>query len=142
MEENFLEITEMLGKINGCYEEWFQKSGANFFQVQVAFSIIAGATTQDEICKKFKMPKQTVNKVIKDFQRNNYLTLETEEIDSRRKKILLTESGKDFIEKISEPLINFDRKVFNRIGKRNFQKLLAGMTAYEKALREELEVMK
>ena len=77
------------------YEEWSKDQGLSSNGVFVLHSFYEsnGRCTQKMISEKWNIPKQTVNTILKDFQKKGYINMVSDDSDKRNKLICLTESG-------------------------------------------------
>jgi len=56
--------------------------------------------TVSGLLRKLKITKQSLNRVLKDLNKNNKIIVKKDEIDSRHRHILLSESGKKLFNEI------------------------------------------
>lgn len=54
------------------------------------------------ISEEWNIPKQTVNTILKDFQKKGYINMVSDDSDKRNKLICLTESGMEYTKDIIE----------------------------------------
>lgn len=103
---------------NATYEDWAKKRGLSFNSVMVLYSLIdeGKAFTQKEIALKWTIPKQTVNMVLKDFEKQGYVTFTMCPTDRRNKLIHLTPSGLSFASKIISELHELEISVLSDFG--------------------------
>lgn len=59
--------------------------------------------TQKEICERLCVNKQTINALITRFDKQGYILFKEVKEDRRNKKIILTESGKEYAKSIIPP---------------------------------------
>ena len=139
MEKRLMAITMVWSKINGYYNQWMQENNIKGFQGQILLALLVdNDMTQKEISEKFQMPKQSVNNVIRDLEKKEFVRLEQSTDDNRKKIVTLTTKGREYAENAIAPFSNLDKKVFKRMGKEAFQTLMDGLNAYENALKEEI----
>lgn len=82
--------------IEQIYVQWAQRHGiqANvLFALQSLYHAEEGQT-QQEICKKLSMPKQTVSFFLQSLEREGLVCRREDPADRRRKLVLLTEAGR------------------------------------------------
>ncbi len=58
---------------------------------------------QSEICDRLSATKQTVSAIVRKFQKLGYVSLETSETDRRNKLIRLTDTGREYVQRIIRP---------------------------------------
>ena len=72
--------------------------------------------TQREISQRWFIPKQTINTILKDFERKGYVKLSSSADDKRNKLIRLTPTGMDYAKSIIEELRAKELYVMQEIG--------------------------
>ena len=84
------------------YEEWSKDQGLSSNRVFALYSFYEsnGRCTQKMISEEWNISKQTVNTILKDFQKKGYINMVSDDSDKRNKLICLTESGMYVIEKM------------------------------------------
>ena len=82
-----------------------------------------GRCTQKMISEKWNIPKQTVNTILKDFQKKGYINMVSDDSDKRNKLICLTESGMEYTKDIIEKLHSKEIYVIEKMGLENIESL-------------------
>lgn len=103
---------------NAAYEEWAKQHGLSFNSVMVLYSLHEETDycTQKTISLKWSIPKQTVNMVLKDFEKKGYVTLEPMQDDRRNKQIIPTLTGKAYATRIISELHELEMSVLCDFG--------------------------
>lgn len=93
-------------KINDIYRVWSRKHGIQDTVLFVLYVIKKGYPycTQNEICNKLAMPKQTVSLILSGLEKDGYIFRELNTKDRRNKIVKLTERGEQFSTPILEEL--------------------------------------
>jgi DNA-binding MarR family transcriptional regulator len=134
-------IASSVSRIGGLYQQWAQKNDTLYGIAQVAYILyLQGPVTQKQISESCKIPKQTVNNVIRLFKKEKYITLNADGTDKRQKLITLTPAGKDYMQKMLEPCFRLNEKVFDRLGSALSHQLVEGLTALGDAIELEMEL--
>ncbi|MDD3336433.1 MAG: MarR family transcriptional regulator [Eubacteriales bacterium] len=83
------------------YDEYAKQNGIlmNTFLVLNALFYAKEGMTQKEICDRTFQSKQTVNLIIKNLQKDGYVTLAENTDDRRNKMVFLTDAGRAYAEK-------------------------------------------
>ena len=123
----------------GLYARLDNALGINGFLYKVLYALaISDLHTQKDIAQSYEMPKQTINNVILSLQKQGFIEAQTSSTDKREKLINLTQSGKiytqDFIAKYTE----FERKIYEKLGAKKFEKLIEIFRDFESAFGETL----
>ena len=105
-------------KSNSIYEEWAKTHGLSMNSLLVLHTFYDnnGVCTQQFICQKWGIPKQTVNTILKGFESQGYVKLISLDEDKRNKEIRLTTEGKQYAESIINKLQEKELHVMNEIG--------------------------
>lgn len=100
------------------YEKWSKQRGITYNTVLVLCTLLSNQEhcTQKMICEQWGLPKQTVNTILKDFEKKGYVSLAYMPSDKRNKLISLTNIGREYANEISEALYNMDSYAANKMG--------------------------
>jgi DNA-binding MarR family transcriptional regulator len=103
---------------NMMYEEWAKTQGLSSNGVLVLYSFYDNnePCTQKSISQKWSIPKQTVNTILKDFTRHDYIEMISMPEDKRNKLLQLTPAGKEFADTVIKKLCNKEMYVMEKMG--------------------------
>ena len=103
---------------SAIYEEWAKAHGMslNDLLVLLALHEEGEGCTQRQISRKWFLPKQTVNTVLKEFEGQGYLELTPTREDRRAKAIRLTEAGLAFAGAVDGQLRDLELAVMAQMG--------------------------
>lgn len=133
------DLNKTLSKIDGLYHKWSLQNGSNSCIEQTLYAIyMESEMTQKEICENYQLPRQTVNNTIKWLEHNGYVQLMPLENDKRWKKIALTDSGSEYIERELSQLIELDSNIVKRMGTKKVFKLIELLKDYANLLETEI----
>lgn len=120
------------------YEKWSKQRGITYNTVLALCTLLSNQEhcTQKMICEQWGLPKQTVNTILKDFEKKGYVSLTSLPSDKRNKRILLTDVGRDYANEISVALNNLDSYAAEKMGLENMKNLNDSLTLYLKYFRE------
>lgn len=139
--DNLNLINSKICRINNSYQKWAQKNGINFYEYAVlAIMYLDDIDSQKELAEKIQMPKQTINNVILALKEKRYIELIPDEKDKRAKKIIFTEEGLNYAEKILNPLFELDKKIIIEMGKEKYNLLITSLNEYTEKLMKALEL--
>lgn len=109
---------------NAMYELWAKRHGLSLNSLLILYSFYEDEIcTQKQICRKWLIPKQTVNSVLKDFEKQELLKLIPDPLDKRNKQISLTAKGRAYTEAIISGLREHELRVMEQMGIRNMQRM-------------------
>lgn len=118
------------------YREWAKAHDVSYFELLVILSLTEGPCSQKEICQKWQIPKQTVNSILKNFLRNNWVELIPAKEDKRNKIILLTQEGRAYMEPLAQKLADCECAVWEKLGEERQKALMEATALYNKFFRE------
>ena len=92
------------------YEDWAKQQGLSNNVVMVMESIYSNREncTPSSISHKWFIPKQTVNTILRDFEKKEYITLLQHPKEKRNKIIRLTKKGEEVMGNIVLKLKNWN----------------------------------
>lgn len=110
---------------NYVYEEWAKGQGLSTNSLLVLSSIYEGGEdcTQKKISQQWLIPKQTINMILKEFERKGLVELFPMQEDKRNKLIRFTPAGNDYAEGILSRLRKVELSVIEEMGMERMQQL-------------------
>lgn len=126
---------------NRLYFRWARDRGMTYDSLFVLYAIYygKGSSCQKEICEEWSMPKQTVNSILKNYEKKGHICFQQSEKDKRNKTIQLTEEGRQFAEKVVLELERAEMAVLQKIGEEDMETLLRINRLLVGYFQEELE---
>ncbi len=105
-----------VNKIDGIYEKTSRQMGVKANVTWVLYALDDGmAHSQKQICEEWLIPKTTLNTIIKELERDGYVTLEAISGHRRERNICLTQSGKKYARKALDSLYRAEGKAVSNI---------------------------
>ena len=101
------------------------------------YRCLKAVITEHRRISSWLLPKQTVNTILKGFLARGWVTLIPNDEDRRNKSIALTETGREFMHKISRELNEHECRAWDEMGPECTKALLDGMALYNRLFREE-----
>lgn len=112
----FYDFGRALYHVDSFYDEFAKKSNISSALLWVLYALNDGNShTQIEISNDWKLPKTTVNTVIKDIQKDGYVELVPIKGKRREMSIVLTESGKEFADRVLSDLYKIESDVYKTL---------------------------
>ena len=101
------------------YEDWAKQQGLSNNAVMVMDSIYSNKEncTPSSISHKWFIPKQTVNTILRDFEKKEYITLLQHPKDKRNKIIQPTKKGEEIMGNIVSKLKKLEFYTLSQMGK-------------------------
>lgn len=123
------------------YSNWAKEQGTTYNVITTIRTILKeqGHCTQKLISQRQRLPKQTVNTILKDFEEKGFVTFSESTEDKRNKLITLTESGLTYAKETSAALYQKDYEVAEEMGLDRMESLIENLTLYAKLYREKEE---
>ncbi len=124
MENNFAIMKEIKKyytiwqEYNLVYEEWAKKHNLSVNSLLILCDIYDDKEdcTQKKISQKWLIPKQTINTILKDFERRGFVKLLPSTEDKRNKVIQFTPEGKEYADSIISKLRKIEISAVEKIG--------------------------
>lgn len=103
---------------NYVYEKWAKAHGISVNSLLVLSAIHEGGSgcTQRKISQRWMIPKQTINMILKEFERKGFVELVTMQEDKRNKLIRFTPSGDEYADEIISKLRRVELNVIEEMG--------------------------
>lgn len=129
-------LWEMHISVSGFYNEYAKSVGLTLTSLKVLTILYREKScTQKLITQLTYLPKQTVNAIIKGFNKQGLVTEPTEsDSDKRNKNISLTKEGQEYAERIISKAKNAEYRALERIGDERRRALFEAMTLYRQNL--------
>ncbi|MCI8648309.1 MAG: MarR family transcriptional regulator [Firmicutes bacterium] len=117
---------------NYVYQEWAKKHGVSVNSLLVLSAIYEGqdTCTQKKISQRWLIPKQTINMVLKDFEKKGLVELLPVEEDKRNKRIRFTKEGQEYADTIVSQLRKVEMFVAEKMGMEQMKQLNDSMTQF------------
>ncbi len=96
------------------------------------------AYTQRELCAAWHYPPQTIHSAIKGLVKQGLLALEAVPGNQKNKRIVLTDKGKDMVQRVISPLILAEQRTFQSLEEKERAALLSHTQKYVELLRREV----
>lgn len=129
---------ELFREMTVMYEEWAKGKGLSGNSVLVLSAIFEykDACTQKIISDKWSLPKQTVNSILKEFERKGLIRLIQSPDDKRSKFIHLTKTGARQAENIVSKLRELEMGVLKGMGHEQVDQMNGGMACFVSLFRK------
>ncbi len=103
---------------NYVYEEWAKSHGMSVNSLLVLSAIHEGGNdcTQKKISQRWMIPKQTINMILKEFERKGLVELLPMQEDKRNKLIQFTSAGDEYADGIISRLRKAELYVIEEMG--------------------------
>ena len=105
-------FNNLLGEIDAAYHEANQRLGLNDSAMQVLYVVCndGGESLLSRICRISGASKQTINSALRGLEKEDYIRLET--LPGRRRKVCLTQRGRELAQGTALRLIGVENAVF------------------------------
>lgn len=114
----FYDFGRALYHVDSFYDEFAKKSNVSPALLWVLYALNDGNShTQIEISTDWKLPKTTVNTVIKEIQKEGYVELVPIKGKRREMAIVLTEDGKKFADDLLSELYKKEAETYRALSK-------------------------
>lgn len=138
--EGLTSISQRIQELNSVYRDAISRCNIseNEFWVWYSLIVMGDDWTQQAICRTWSLPKQTVNSIIQNMVRKEYITLQAVPGSRKTKKIILTREGTAYGNAIVRPVYEKEQQVFGRLPWEDQQAFLKFLDVFTKGLRSEI----
>lgn len=132
MQEPQSRFCEMMQEIDRLYEAYAKSRGMTYLSMTVLEAIYSSpdSCTQKQICEQTHYPKQSVNLIIKAFWQEGLVRLEELPEDRRNKRVVLTEKGQTYADRMVGTLWSIDEEASAQLTCQQQEQLLMMMERY------------
>ncbi len=121
------------------YEDYARKAKVSYNSLYILNTIKESPNcTQKQICEQTLLPKQTVNNVISNFLKNEYIELIELSENRRIKTIHLTDKGRQYAATLIPHIHHANRLAMETLTREQQKTLLHLMDIYVSAFRKEM----
>ena len=107
-----------INQIDGIYYQWARKIGLKENMLALLYALSDGELhTQKKISEEWLIPKTTINTVIKECVLKGYIVLQHEP-HTKEKLICLTDTGKEYAERVLEEVKLAEIQAFDETRKK------------------------
>lgn len=125
--------------LNIIYEDYARKAKVSYNFLYILNTIKESPNcTQKQICEQTLLPKQTVNNVISNLLKNDYIKLVELSENRRIKTIHLTDKGKQYADTLIPHIHHANQLAMETLTKEQQETLLHLMDIYVSAFRKEM----
>lgn len=115
------------------YGEWAKRRGISYHTMMTLYALDQEQPcTQKQIAEEWMVPKQTVNTIVKNLERQGYLVF-TAGRDQKEKLISFTEAGRAYARQYLGELYEREERAMEAIHEPLRQALLEGMRIFTEA---------
>lgn len=138
MNKEIRDAFEVMIKIDFLYEKLARQNNTTDATVKVLYYLETRENvSQKDICDDLLIPKQTVNTILSNFKKLNYVELIT--IEGKKNKIIkYTKEGLEYSKKILNIMHEVELKIYNEIGCSKYNALTKELEEYYMYLRKEV----
>lgn len=120
------------------YTGWAHEHGVSLNALMLLCALEdEGPLTQRSASVALSMPKQTVNTILRDFERRGLITLVPDEADRRNKRVELSAAGHEYADGLTGELHALELDIMERIGAGRMREMVDCMELYNSVFRGE-----
>ena len=133
-------VIRQIKKLIGAYRERIKHLDISESEFWVWYILNAkdGEITQQDICRAWSLPKQTVNTIITQLKSNGFLQLEAIPGTKNHKVIRLTDAGRAYSEDMLLPFSQAEERAFSRTPDDDIALVTRVFGKYIEVIKEEL----
>ena len=131
-------ITACICRVTELYGDWARQRGMSYNLLMTLYAISQNQPcTQRQIAREWMIPKQTVNTIVKDLERQGFVSFASGR-DQKEKLVRFTPDGQTYAAGILEELYQMEDRVMERMGPKLCQALVDSNAAFARALADEV----
>lgn len=112
-------------KVQGLKNQSFKEMKANGIKSAIfLFLIYEENITQSIIVERMAVAKQTINNIIMELCEKDYIERISDKDDKRIKILRLTEKGSLYANDFLKPIINYNEKLYEKLGEEKINHLI------------------
>lgn len=117
-------LFSLIRKVQGLKNQSFKDMKANGIKTAIfLFLIYEDKITQAMIVERMAVAKQTINNIIIELCEKEYIKKISDKDDKRVKILVLTEKGKIYADEFLKPLIEFNEKLYDKLGEEKIDQM-------------------
>ena len=117
-------LFSLIRKVQGLKNQSFKDRKANGIETAIfLFLIYEEKITQAMIVERMAVAKQTINNIIIELCEKEYIKKISDKDDKRVKILVLTEKGKIYADEFLKPLIEFNEKLYDKLGEEKIDQM-------------------
>ena len=134
-------FNQLYKEMDEIYHQYAKRQGISDTALWLLYSLYEDGAgyTQRELCSAWHYPPQTINSALKNLVNQGYIQLKPVEGNQKNKRIALTETGKELMREVISPLIQAEKRTFQRLEKSERDTLLSLTHKYVSLLKGEVK---
>lgn len=140
MKQQLETMNQQMKELAGIYHQAAVGLGIsdNEFWVWYTLLVMGEEYSQQDICDLWSLPKQTVNSVVANLVKKQYVTLEMVPGTRNRKLLRLTKAGRCYGEAVVRPVFEAEYRTVSRLSEQERRLCISLLGKYIGYLKEEL----
>lgn len=133
-------VNTALSSTLDVYRQWAKKKGLSYNELIVLYTLDEKEVcTPKQISECWALPKQTVNGILREFEKKGYLCISNGICDKRERMVAYTPNGKSFAASVLEHLYQMEEAAMKSLGTKCCQQLIECNSLYYQALKKQIE---
>lgn len=130
-------LFSLIWKVQGLKSQGFKDISLSSIKSAIFLTLIFDkGVSQSMIVNKMAVAKQTINNIIMELYEKGYVKTITDKSDKRLKILVLTEKGNEYAKTYLNPIIELDKKLFDKLGKDKIRKMTDDLSELAEILSE------
>lgn len=133
-------ITRKVKELSSLYRDAISRCDVseNEFWIWYSLIVLEEQCTQQDLCRAWSLPKQTVNHIINNLVKKEYVTLHAIPGTRNKKIICLTALGREYGSTIVQPVFETEQRVFRKLPQEDRLAFLKFLEKFTAGLRSEI----
>ena len=132
-------LNQQIKELAGIYHQAAARLGIsdNEFWVWYTLFVMGEEYSQQDICEMWSLPKQTVNSVVANMVKKEFVKLEPVPGTRNRKLLRLTENGRYYCDTVIRPVFEAEYRTIGRLTEQELDNCISLLGKYISYLKEE-----
>ncbi|MBS6564978.1 MAG: MarR family transcriptional regulator [Selenomonadales bacterium] len=125
-----------VNKIDGLYYQEAKKLGIKGNALSLLYALDDGEPhSQKQLCEQWLIPRTTMNTIVKEYVKNDLITLKNEE-HSKEKIIVITPEGRRYVQKLCAEIYRAEQSAMTETLKSFSSQFISAMEAFASQLQK------
>lgn len=133
-------VNTALSRTLDIYREWAKKNGLNYNELIVLYTLNDQTECTPRLISEYwALPKQTINGILREFEKKGYIYVTSGTQDKRERIVNYTPKGREFADSVLQHLYQMEENAMENLGPERCHQLIECNSLYYQAFKREFE---
>lgn len=141
--EKINQLYDSVHSIDYIYESYAKSQGIPYNEMLFFYVLLEenqDCITQKQICDKLDIPKTTVNSLVKNLIKKEFVILEQSKNNKKEKFVTLTKQGKEYAEQLILPLFKCEEEAISHLTTKDIEEFQRIQSVFGLHLKKNLKL--